>query len=123
MEVWEVVPYIRVAKLGFDVINSINIFQNTGLSRSFLLFIESGFSSVIGGPTLIIFMAINIYQENPEFILGKEGGGSFISFQEDHNGKIIINTEFADEKTELKKEEWIVLRQFLDIAFWDENEE
>ena len=68
-------------------------------------------------------MAINIYQENPEFILGKEGGGSFIYFQEDHNGKIIINTEFADEKTELKKEEWIVLRQFLDIAFWDENEE
>jgi hypothetical protein len=25
-------------------------------------------------------MAINIYQENPEFILGKEGGGSFMFF-------------------------------------------
>jgi hypothetical protein len=68
-------------------------------------------------------MATNIYQENPEFILGNEMGGGFISFQENHDGKIIINVEFADEKTELKKEDWVVLRQFLDVAFWDENEE
>ena len=68
-------------------------------------------------------MATNIYQENPEFILGTEKGGGFISFQEDHNGKIIIDVEFADEKTVLTKEDWLVLRQFLDVAFWDENEE
>ena len=68
-------------------------------------------------------MATNIYQENPEFILGDDERSSFISFQEDYNGKVIINIEFAAEKTELKKEDWIVLRQFLDVAFWDENEE
>ncbi len=47
----------------------------------------------------------------------------FISFQQKHNGTVIISTEFASRKTELKKEDWVVLRQFLDIAFWDENEE
>jgi hypothetical protein len=56
LEVWEVVVYIRVAKLGFDVINSINIFQNTGLSRSVPSLHRAWFSSVMGKPTLIIFL-------------------------------------------------------------------
>ena len=47
----------------------------------------------------------------------------FISFQQKYNGTIIISTDFASTETELKKEDWIALRQFLDIAFWDENEE
>ena len=42
----------------------------------------------MGKPTNLLFMSTNIYQENPEFILGNEMGGGFISFQEDHDGKI-----------------------------------
>jgi hypothetical protein len=68
-------------------------------------------------------MASSIYQENPEFILSMDDSTKFISFQQKHNGTVIISTEFASRKTELKKEDWVVLRQFLDIAFWDENEE
>jgi hypothetical protein len=36
---------------------------------------------------------------------------------------VIINTEFSEEKTKLTKEDWLALRQFLDLAFWNENEE
>ena len=68
-------------------------------------------------------MASSIYQENPEFILSTDDSTGFISFQQKHNGTVIISTEFASRETELKKEDWVVLRQFLDIAFWDENEE
>ena len=68
-------------------------------------------------------MATNIYQENPEFILGDDERSSFISFQENYDGKVIINIEFAAEKTELKKEDWIALRSFLDIIFLNKNEE
>lgn len=68
-------------------------------------------------------MASSIYQENPEFILSTDDSTEFISFQQKYNGTIIISTEFASRETELKKEDWIALRQFLDIAFWDENEE
>ena len=53
LKVREFVVYIRVAKLGFDVINSINIFQNTGLSRSVPSLHRAWFSSVMGKPTLL----------------------------------------------------------------------
>jgi hypothetical protein len=68
-------------------------------------------------------MATNIYQEKPEFILGDDSRTSFISFQENNEGEVIINTEFSEEKTKLTKEDWLALRQFLDLAFWNENEE
>ncbi len=53
LEVWGDVVYIRFAKLGFDVINSINIFQNTGLSRNVPSLHRAWFSSVMGKPTLL----------------------------------------------------------------------
>jgi hypothetical protein len=68
-------------------------------------------------------MATNIYQENPEFILGEEEFGGFISFQKEHYDRVVINVEFATEKTGLNKQDWIALKAFLDDIFNEKNKE
>jgi hypothetical protein len=58
LEVWEDAVYIRAAKLSLMLLTSINIFENTGLSRSVPSLHRAWFSNVMGKPTNLFFMEI-----------------------------------------------------------------
>ena len=56
LEVWEDAAYIRAAKLSLMLLTLINIFENTGLSRSVPSLHRAWFSNVMGKPTLIFIL-------------------------------------------------------------------
>ena len=117
MEVWEDAVYIRAAKLSLMLLTLINIFENTGLSRSVPSLHRAWFSNVMGKPTNLFFMSVTKKLQVKTELSTLDLGDLYISLEDLPSENSVYFNFTIDQKSNgffILREDWVKIVRLIE---------